>query len=68
MCTFFCYSDCLFVFIYNETERSKHNQQQQQQREIFRENRDRKVHKRSYEKARDMESLIKMFNGESSVI
>ena len=56
------------MFIYNETERSKHTQHQQQQREIFRENRDRKVHVRSYEKARDMESLIKMFNGESSVI
>ena len=56
------------MFIYNETERSKRTQQEQQQREIFRENRDRKVHIRSYEKARDMDSLIKMFNGESSVI
>jgi len=43
-------------------------QSSQPTQEIFKENHDRKIHVRSYEKAKDMTSLIKLFNEKSETL
>jgi hypothetical protein len=66
----FCFRTPLIEFMTDETRMMRRiNAQQSSQptQEIFKENHDRKIHVRSYEKAKDMTSLIKLFNGECMV-